>query len=135
MSGSGDINWTKRNRMLDGVYGQNPYRGKTPKPTTQKQMKYIFDLIDELENHGVPAKWILDDGDYAKCSANAITTIRVLRQLKRDNGLYAESKTYYINLCKHKETGKKIKYRTTKFCGAPKDYEFLGMLSRETVML
>jgi len=132
---SGEINWAKRNRMLDGVYGMNPCKSRTPKPTTEKQMKYILDLVDELEKHGVAAKWILDDGDFAKCSSNAITTIRVLRKMKQDSGLYAESKTYYINLCKHRKTGEKIRYRTTKFCGHPKDYEFLGMLSKETVWL
>ena len=135
MSGSGEINWTKRNRMLDGVYGQNPYKGKTPRPTTEKQMKYILDLVEELESNGVAAKWVLADGDFAKCSSNAIATIRSLRKLKADSGLFRDSRTEYVNLCRNKEDGKKIKYRTTKWCGTPVGYEFLGMLSREIVYL
>lgn len=128
---SGEINWTKRNRKLDGVYGLNPFKGRQPKITTQKQWNYIMDMINELEEHGVPAKWVLEDGDI-RYSANAITVTRTLRLMKREHGLFEDTVTEYVNLCKHKVTGEKIKYRTTKFCGHPADYEFLGMLYKET---
>ena len=129
---SGEINWEKRNRMLDGLNGANPYRQRRPMPTTKKQYDYIMDMVKELEEHGVPAMWVVEQSDFEKCSANAINVTRALRALKQKHGLFEETVTEYVNLCKHKETGKKIKYRTTKFCGHPAGYEFLGMLYKET---
>lgn len=124
------IDWTKRNKMLDGLNGYNPYRKENTQPPTEEQLKYIDGLVAKLKAHGVDADFAVHPRSikYRRC---AMETIHTLRQLMSDNGLYENMRTEYINLCRHKETGKKIKYRTTKWCAAPVGYEFLGMLSKE----
>lgn len=127
------VNWEKRRRMLDGFHGVNPYRSRKYNPPTKDQIIYINDLVKTLESNGVEVKWLLEDGHYARHKLDAVCLIKNLKSLMADSGLYRASKTEYINLCRHKETGKKIKYRTSKFGSAPKGYEFLGQLSKETI--
>lgn len=131
----GAINWEKHRRKLDGMSGINPYHNQlgNTQPPTEAQIIYINDLISELESMGIEAKWVLEDRPYLRFRREAVLTIRQLRKLKIDKGLYKPSRTEYVNLCRHKETGKKIKYRTSKFCSAPKGYEFIGQLSKETI--
>lgn len=129
----GAINWEKRKRVLDGIHGQNPCHRDRKLPPTEAQIKYILQLVAELESHGIEARWILEDRKYTRHRCEAFTVIRTLRNMKMDAGLFKPSRTEYVNLCKHKETGKKIKYRTSKFGGAPIGYEFIGQLSKETI--
>ena len=128
------IDRAKYSQMVKGWKGISPNRRENTQLPSNEQLKYIDSLVELLERNGIDASSMVNSGTK-KYRSYATSTIRALRQVMADNNLFAETRTEYINLCRHKETGKKIKYRTTKWCSAPVGYEFLGMLSKETVTI
>ena len=130
------VNYEKYNRTMAGVRGINPYKMENclSRNTSSSQIGYAYDLVDFLEKHGVAAKWVIEAQRH-NYRPNTHEMISTLRTLMRDNGLFGETKTEYVNLCKHRETGKKIKYRTTKYCAAPVGYEFIGQISKEVILI
>lgn len=132
---SRDINWERWNKTMDGVfgYGARPYYDRRGSLPTKAQMNYIEDLVKELEDAGVRASFLIEDGYYKKHSGMAVSVIRALIRLRSQAGMSKGARSIYVNLCKEKATGKKIKYKTSKRFAAPTGYEFLGEISRSYV--
>lgn len=131
------INWEHHKRVMKNVNGVNPYSKECGimKNTSESQYNYIRDLIAFLGKHGIDANWVVQSTKGYKHRPTTAQMIRTLNQIMKDNGLIGDIRIEYLNLCKHRETGKKIKYRTTKFGSAPVGYEFIGQLSKEIMLV
>ena len=130
------ISWEHHKHKMKSANGVNPYRSEyfLSKCTSESQYSYVMGLIDLLAKNGIDAKWVLRPRKPSLRPTYG-EIIETLRTIMRDNNLFGDTRTEYLNLCKHRETGKKIKYRTTKFASAPVGYEFIGQLSKEVILI
>ena len=129
------FDWEGVNRAIKGANGISvtPYFNKNDEPPSKKQVDYIEQLLKDLLSNGVDVSWWdqITCGDWKRSKSEAWFLTRKLVWLRYSNGIPSGAETIYVNLCKHKETGKKIKYKTHHKFAAPKGYEFIGQLSRE----
>lgn len=130
-------NHEKLNNKIKGLRGDTCYPQAVPerKPPEQWQLDWIEEHIKLLLEHGVDARKVVQPirtGYYKLQAAAAVTAINSICTLCRRFGI-EDIVWNYIILCKNKETGKRVKYRTTKARTCPKGYEYIGELYRELV--
>jgi len=137
MGGCTSINWDKHRRVVSGKagYGIRPKHVPRIQWTSPKQLAIIDELLAKLEDKGVDVQMVKDDysstrRNYKRDAATAVSMIRRLTDIGLRNGISIGFEMFYLNLCKEKETGKKIKYKTSKRYTAPTGYEFIGELQK-----
>lgn len=87
-----------------------------------------------LERAGVDTTVFRENKTYKRRYSEAKQMLRGLMTLIKENGLRdVQCKTEYVNLCRHKKTKEKIKYRTSHRLGCPKGYQYIGTLSEEII--
>lgn len=118
----------------DGV-SYNPFYTKRVTLPNQVQLSWIEDALKEFEELGVDVSWMqpIKSDAYKKTYADAGLAIRSLNALQVKLGIRPKVRWVYTNLCKDKETGKRIKYRTRKRYAAPVGYEYIGELGWDLV--
>ena len=131
--------WHKVNNRVKGYNGFSmaPRYTKQDGLPSKKQLDYIERLISDLKKHGADPTWMeqIVAGDYKRSAGAAYDLTSNLVWMRYQMGIDSGTDVTYVNLCKDKETGKKIKYRTKHRFAAPKGYEFIGQLSREVKIL
>lgn len=129
------LDWDGFNRAIKGANGISvtPYFNYKDALPSKKQLDYIEQLMKDLTSHGVDATWwgdvVFENWKISKRDAWLLT--RKLVWLRYSHEIPSGTETMFVNLCRHKETGKKIKYKTRHKFAAPKGYEFIGQISRE----
>jgi hypothetical protein len=132
------MKWEQFSRKLDGYYGSQirPSHGRRYNPPTDKQVQMIYDTVQKLEDNGVRARWIIEQDPQQLWKLDREIRNKLARQLismLHQNDIRPDYLWEYVNLCREKSTGKKIKYRTKKRFAAPVGYEFIGQLERVKV--
>lgn len=137
MGGCTALNWGKYRQTMRGVNGYSGCPKHIPhiQWTSPKQLAIIDELLVKLADRGVDVQRIKDDysstrRNYKRDAATAVSMIRRLTDLGLQNGIPIGFEMFYLNLCKEKKTGKKIKYKTSKRWAAPVGYEFIGELQK-----
>ena len=119
----------KRNRIDKGKNGICANPKTRHLPPTDKQLRELNRIFDELEKRGVKAKFALESNKAWATDATVCSMMIRNYGCKLNNICYGEDKDYrYVNLCKDPKTGKKIKYLTKQKYGFPIGYEFIGQL-------
>ena len=139
MSGSGRIDWGKWNRTMDGYYGQSvrPVYDKRVcrLPPTEKQIKFVEDIVKQLEDAGIEARWMIEQNRSWRLERGEINMmikrLKAYRMEKLPN--WGRGSVLYTNLVKNLRTGEKVQYKTVNRYARPKGFEFLGELSREFI--
>lgn len=137
MGGCTSLNWEKYHRSTRGASGYSIRPKHIPhiQWTSPKQLAIIDELLAKLEDKGVDVQMVKDDysstrRNYKRDAATAVSMIRCLTDIGLRNGISIGFEMFYLNLCKEKKTGKKIKYKTSKRYTAPTGYEFIGELQK-----
>ena len=137
MGGCTSLNWEKYHRSARGASGYSIRPKHIPhiQWTSPKQLAIIDELIANLKHQGAEVQGIIDDfsstrRNYKRDAYTAAQMIRALTDLGLQNGISIGFEMFYLNLCKDKKTGKKIKYKTSKRWAAPVGYEFIGELQK-----
>lgn len=127
--------WDKFHRSIKSAEGlaATPFYNKKDELPTKKQIDYIEFLLKDLSDHGIDASWCeqIAFKDWRTSSKEAWYLTRKLVWVRYSHGIRSDADVTYVNLCKNRETGEKIRYRTGKRFAAPKGYDFIGQISKE----
>lgn len=125
------INYDSHRQRIKGYYGMSgtPLYNTSVSGASPKQINYVQSIVRQLEQLGVEvSSTIKDDPPTTVVGINK--ALRELRELMAVNGI-KDLTPVFVNICRSKDTGKKIRYKTTKRYHAPVGYEFIYELCTE----
>lgn len=95
---------------------------------------HIEMLMLLLEMEGVDVSEYREEKRYKTRYSETKQMIHALHKVAKENGVDWEGrKIQFVNLCRDKNTKKKIKYKTSYRLGHPAGYEYLGTLSQTII--
>ena len=138
MGGRCAMNYQKYKRTMMSIdgYSSSPKFNTAVMDASPKQIDYLKSLIKYAELLGLDTSGLLN-GKVIKHPISSLTVqnlVNDIHGLLREQGITSKPKAVFSNMCKSKDTGKKIKYKTTKRYCAPVGYEFLYEISCEHVI-
>ena len=128
------FNYDRRSNISKGWNGfsATPYYHSAIPRATEKQMACVKALASQLESAGVDTSSALKEIPFTVNGINS--ALSKLRELMHENGI-KEFEPRFANVCRNKETGEKIRYRTSKRYCAPVGYEFLYEAKTDFVLI
>ena len=135
MGGRSAINYQHYRKTLKGADGfsSNPKFNTAVLDATPKQIDYLKALLKQLEIAGADVSTLVN-GELPTSMLSVHALIQKANLLKRDLGIKENVKVMFLNMCKERSTGKKIKYRTSHRYCAPVGYEFLYEISYDHII-
>ena len=138
MGGRSSINYQKYKRTIKSVegYSSSPKFNTAVLDASPKQISYLQSLIDYTELLGLDTSGLLNGKEIKQPTSTLTvnTLVNDIHKLLREHGIMNRPKVVFTNMCKAKDTGKRIKYKTTHRYCAPVGYEFLYEISYEHVI-
>ena len=135
MGGKSALNYQKYHNTIKGYNGFNnsPRFNAAILDASPKQISYVKALLKQLKLEGIDPPFDLSEG--LPTSMVAVTNlIKEVNILRRAHGVTTKPRVEFINMCKEKSTGKRIKYRTTHRYCAPVGYEFMYEITYEHII-
>lgn len=127
----------QKQKIREDIRGRTGYslrpsydRANNLKFTSDAQRQTIEAITDELKRAGVDVRFVEDNPKWKVRSEDAYKIMKRLVHLKLQHLDRAGFRRQYINLCRDRETGKKIRYRTYTRYAVPSGYEFIGEIDR-----
>lgn len=125
------INYNRHRSLVKGYNGvsNTPLYHSALSKASDRQIAYVKAVINQLESVGVDTSSVFKgELPYTVNGINA--ALHSLHGLMKLNGI-KKIVPSFVNICRSKETGKKIQYTTSKRYHAPIGYEFLYELRTE----
>ena len=136
MGGKSSLNYQKYNHTIKSYKGfsSTPRFNSAILEASPKQLSYARALVKQLKEYGIDCPYEIDDKALST-SALALTNIIMdIHLIRAEHGITEKPRVEFINMCKEKSTGKRIKYRTTHRYCAPVGYEFMYEITYEHII-
>ena len=123
--------WNRFNAEKKGRAGENMNPKNPIGLPTKKQIDTIHLLTTELKAEGLDAFFV---ESYTSLKQNRVWAAQLIRRLEAEKAKFETEHGLrpgvwkYVNLCKHRETGKTIHYVTKRKFSAPAGYICLGQV-------